>query len=1452
MTTSNKIVANLQIASLVANMKGRFTTDNLISLQINSNKILALIDTGASISVISQQFAERLKLSVKAAPQAYLIDAGNQVLQTCGIAEISVNLNGLIIPFTFTVIPTLCNEVILGVDFLTETQAIIDMPAKAVAFYDNLVILRLLNHFVANNNIARVAESIVLKPSSETRVKVTVPFNVQNAIFQLHDVLLFESLPCTQNTNFVVSRSIAKITAKVTPIKVLNLTNAKIKLRKFQSMATISTINASTLTPLPKDDLNNGHNLDDLNNVSYVNMPPSTCTSINLTVKPGVHEAASNLPSDLLPSSSSTIDSNALPDVLKDLKIKINDKLTTSQRERLINLLVKNNNVFSRGLHDLPGTDIYIHHIDVKPGVKPIRCQPYKATPGNNVEIQRQIDELVDNGIIYPSTSMWASPCLLVTKQNGDRRLVFDYRKINDVISKLSYPVASPDQIFDSIAEQKARIFSVLDMKSSYTQIKLDDESQEITAFVTQNGKYAFRRCPFGLSHSGSVFVSVITQLFRQNNFQNLNSYVDDLIVYSRDFSSHLEHLEYVFKTLNSVNLKLNAEKCDLCLPEVNYLGMTISANGVAINQKKVTIVKNYPRPQNVKQVRQFLGFVNFFRKFICKYSIIVHPLNLLLRRDVVFDWCHACEVAFETLKAALINPPVLAHPDLSKQFILTTDASTTSIAWTLSQLDDELKERAILYGGRSLRDAELNWDVTSLEGIALVSAIKACHHYLADNNFIVYTDHESLINLRDTKNKHGRLFRWAILLQEYTFQVKHKAGKLNHVDGLSRIEYPPEPPNEQLLRQNDDEYDKIRIIAANRDYKNQTRYSDSTVCDDENDFVNIQDHVELQLIYNEFETNGDFKIVDNARLAAIIDIATAQRQDPQLKRFFDFIENSILPENDVIARKTVIECQHYFTHDNILYHVYLPRNVNTELHRNLHEQIVIPSNMKNEILKSFHDDFAHAGFDRMYASIRTRYYWPTIYNDVHSYTSTCEICQKNKRQYHATKAPLCPLPVEDVFARVHLDIIGILPESGDNKYKYILIVADSFSKWIEAYPLKTQTSVEIAEVLFREYFSRYGFPLQIVTDRGANLISRIMQQLCKFCKITRMATSAFHQSANSMAERNIGTLIAAVRCYITSQHDWYNVLPSILMALRATVCTQSTEFSPYEVLFGRIMRTSTDILFAPETGYKDVDEYIMQLIPRLQLVRDVAKANCEAHQDYYKKIYDRNAKEGTLAIGSKHWLFMPQAKKGVNKKLRNIYAGPFYIVEQTSDTNYKIRDVKTNKMLIYSVHRSRLKKCDNFRDVFESDELRSFDFNDDTQMLKTPVAEDRVNDGEPCLSNTTRTPRPESPQPSTSRQNDDVENEDALSQLTQEYDVSDALAQPPLNVAWMDARELVSVKTENRRKFYKVLWKDKTHKPSWILESDVPDRLKQMFYIKRTREGKIRKTWKRLKRENA
>ena len=847
-------------------MRGRQTTDNLILLQIAGRKQISLIDTGASVSAISHKLVEKLNIPMLAASRTQLLSAGSQVLPTLGRVEVTINLNGLLVPFEFIVIPQLCNDVILGMDFLNTTQALINVSASTVQFYGGLVVLNLLNHFSAIN-VARVVKQYILPPCSESAISVFVPRKVKQHRDDEYAIIV-EPLPLASDQEFLVARSIANVTDKHAVIKVLNPLHVPVKLRNRQPIAQMEIIKIANIDTVPYFDnqdrlreiaaridnktvnLQNVNKIfrqngklrtnsdQSVNNIANVNRQCKIANEQLLTPKNialmtaeanqnfestvDIEPVFNTAPNDTSePTSESIIDEPDFddpyevpldPTILDDLKITLNDTLTVTQHNQLIRLLQKNESVFSKGMHDLPGIDFYQHVIDTGDH-KPIRSQPYKHTLQDNLEIDRQVEELLRAGHIYPSTAIWASPVLLVTKHDNSKRLVIDYRKINQVISKISFPIALPTQIFDAVAENKAKYYTVLDMKSGYTQIPIAPESQDKTTFITANGQFGWRRCPFGLSTSGSIFVALVTNLFRNQAYQSCCVYVDDILIFSRTFSQHIIHLQNAFDTLTSVNLKLNAAKCTFGLREINYLGMTISERGIAINPAKTDIVRNYPVPRNVKQVRQFLGFTNFYRKFVRNYALIAQPLNVLLRKEAKFLWTRACQSAFEELRDALVKPPILAHPDMSKQFILTTDASKTAISFILSQADAQNRERVISYGGRALRDAELNFDVSQLECLALLTGIKENHAYLSHQHFIVYSDHSSLVYLRNIQNKNGRLYRWSLMLSEYSFTIKHKPGLVNVADALSRITYTPETPEQQKAAMNDDMYDKITII---------------------------------------------------------------------------------------------------------------------------------------------------------------------------------------------------------------------------------------------------------------------------------------------------------------------------------------------------------------------------------------------------------------------------------------------------------------------------------------------------------------------------------------------------------------------------------------------------------------------------------------------------------------
>lgn len=328
----------------------------------------------------------------------------------------------------------------------------------------------------------------------------------------------------------------------------------------------------------------------------------------------------------------------------------------------------------------------------------------------------------------------------------------------------------------------------------------MDSETAHKSAFVTPGGVYQWRKkMPFGLVNSPASFQQLLTKVLAGLTYKMALVYVDDILVFSSSFESHIRDLQQVFDRLITAGLTLKPSKCKFARKQVSYLGHTLSKNGVQVDISKTDAVRSFPIPKTQRQARSFLGLCNYYRKFVHGYSHICAPLNRLLRNDVKFKWDTACNEAFQKLKDALTSPPVLIYPDLNKAFILTTDASNTAIGYILGQRDSRNREHVIAYGGRSLNDAERKLGIPELECLAVLEGIKHFHVYLANNRFQVYTDHRALTWLSNIKQATGRLARWSVLLQGYNFEICYRKGEKNkNADSLSRRDYPAELDNDK------------------------------------------------------------------------------------------------------------------------------------------------------------------------------------------------------------------------------------------------------------------------------------------------------------------------------------------------------------------------------------------------------------------------------------------------------------------------------------------------------------------------------------------------------------------------------------------------------------------------------------------------------------------------------
>jgi len=460
---------------------------------------------------------------------------------------------------------------------------------------------------------------------------------------------------------------------------------------------------------------------------------------------------------------------NKVPFFMKELFERESRNLNGDQKNHFARLLKNNLDVFSEEI-TAGNCDIIEHRINLKDS-NPIKQAPRRIPLRMREEVDSIIEDMKCQGVIEESQSPWVSPAVMVRKKDGSVRFCVDYRKLNAVTIKDSYPIPRIDDMLDRLSGNSW--FSTLDLKSGYWQVKIRPEDKEKTAFSIGKGLWQFTVMPFGLCNAPATFERLMEKILNQLLFKICLVYLDDVIIYSDSFEGMLSRLEQVFARLRSANLKLNPKKCSFFKKEIRYLGHVVSREGIKTDPEKISAVRDWPIPRTKKQVRSFLGFCSYYRKFVRGFSLIAKPLFSLTEDSVKFVWTEKCEEAFKKLKEHLINSPILSYPDNQGCFILDTDASNHGIGAVLSQ-NQGGTERVIAYFSRVLNKSERNYCVTRRELLAIVESLKSLHHYLYGRRFVVKTDHISLRWLMSFKNLEEQLARWLQRIQQYDFEITY------------------------------------------------------------------------------------------------------------------------------------------------------------------------------------------------------------------------------------------------------------------------------------------------------------------------------------------------------------------------------------------------------------------------------------------------------------------------------------------------------------------------------------------------------------------------------------------------------------------------------------------------------------------------------------------------------
>jgi len=474
--------------------------------------------------------------------------------------------------------------------------------------------------------------------------------------------------------------------------------------------------------------------------------------------------------------------------------------LNKSQFKRLAKVLRVNSAVWRKEGEPL-GAKVGEHVIDTG-DARPINLGPRRLAVHRSVHAQKEVQRMEDLGVIRKTKSPWGFPIVLIPKKDGTVRFCVDYRKLNDVTKSDVYPLPRCDDLLASLHGMK--YFTAIDLESGFWQINMAGKDAEKTAFVTTFGAWEYVKMPFGLKNAPATFQRTMDAVLAGLKWQCCLVYIDDILIFSKEKSEHIDNISDVFSRLIEAGLKLKPSKCELFKEEVLFVGHLVSASGIRPNPAKVQSIRDTPEPTTTKQVESFLGVVNYFRKFVPDFSRRAVGLYDVKKE---FRWGPEQAAAFKDLKEALCSEPVLAHPDPSKPFILETDASELGLGAALLQLGEDGKEHPVEYASRTIRPEERNWHVREKECLAVLWGCENFAHWLSGTTFTVRTDHSSLRVLQDEK-KNARLERWAMRLQGFDYKIEYKPGKSNvAADFLSRGEVDvtpdgedPEQPSERMV----------------------------------------------------------------------------------------------------------------------------------------------------------------------------------------------------------------------------------------------------------------------------------------------------------------------------------------------------------------------------------------------------------------------------------------------------------------------------------------------------------------------------------------------------------------------------------------------------------------------------------------------------------------------------
>ena len=839
--------------------------------------------------------------------------------------------------------------------------------------------------------------------------------------------------------------------------------------------------------------------------------------------------------------------------------------------------------------------------------------------------LQAEITKMLKDGTITHSKSSYNSPLIIVKKADGGIRPCIDFRLINKIIEPISYPMPKIPELLQSLGQ--AKYLTSLDLANAFHQCSIKENSRKYTAFTVNNCKYEYCRVPFGLQSSPGFFARIINSVLRDLLDKGCLAYMDDIVLFSRTETEHLQLIEKVLQKLSEAGIKLKITKCLFFATHINFLGYRISPEGITMKDDRIDTIKAMPTPTSKKQVQSFLGMCNYYRLFIHNFAHIADPIYKLLRKNQRFAWGTEQQEAAQILKDKLASAPVVKYPDFEKPFFIHTDASNVGIGAVLMQ-KHQSKLHPIMYISKTLNEAQRRYPATKKEALALVFALESFRHLILLFPVTVYTDHLPLLGALKKPTKDQCLQRWSLLIQEYDVKFEYLKGDQNILaDVLSRLPRKSEDP-------------------TNLDESLDETLNQRLCCNALNEYIPVKSP------WTERE------------------LRNAQQKDPFCLEIIKNLRSNV----KTIPTKLLLDCK------LVNGTIYVVRRIKRAT---LSDELIIPyipDALIPTAFKLVHGELTtgHNGYERTLKLFVKNFININERKLVKTLCETCEPCLRAKQIPKPVPIGKYPVPKRP-FDTIASDVLGPLriTEKGN---RYILTIRDVVTRYTLLYPMQHKDTDTIIDAL-KSVIANYGSSLTLITDNAAEYKAEKLVKFLEFYNTRKVFITPWHPASQGLSERINREILKILRVYINevATNDWDAYLHVVQVVLNNTYNSSIRE-TPFYALYGYDSATAN--FNAPKLSYGE-DE-LQQHLTKVSIVRQHCRDNLLRSQAAYTEYTNKDRTDKNIHVGQRVFAKLTGHKQEVRTKLHLPVDGPFEVIGKKGRA-WHLKELATAKK--YLVH---------------------------------------------------------------------------------------------------------------------------------------------------------------------